>query len=185
MRYYYIIGWLLLIALALYFYFFRAGFVQGQLEQAFSLSVYLGYGFFLLLGCLRGFTLIPVTALIVLGLLFIPPVPLFILIISGVVISSISIYYFSELMQLDKLLEKKYQKPLTKIRSALTKHELPIIIGWSAFPFLPTDLICYVCGTLRVNVKKMILGILIGESLTSGLYIFLGHHLLQYVHLGF
>ena len=39
---------------------------------------------------------------------------------------------------------------------------------------LPTDLICYVCGSLRINYKKFLIGVLIGEGTVYAIYIFLG-----------
>jgi len=58
---------------------------------------------------------------------------------------------------------------------------LPIVIGWSFFPLAPTDLICYVCGSLGVGVPKMLLGILVGEGIICALYIFLGRQLLSFL----
>ena len=55
------------------------------------------------------------------------------------------------------------------------------MIGWSFFPLAPTDLICYVCGSLGVGVRKMLLGILIGEGTICALYIFLGRQLLSFL----
>lgn len=180
-RYFFVIAWLLFISIALYLYFFQTSFFEKALQSASHLSIYYGYAIFLLLGCFRGFTLIPVTSLIVLGLLFFNPIPLYILTIAGIIISSASVYYFSKLLHLDEFFERKYNRRITKIKSVLQKNELPIIIGWSAFPFLPTDIICYVCGTLRVNFAKFIIGIIIGESATCAIYIFFGHYLLLYV----
>ncbi len=181
LRYSFVIAWLLFISIALYLYFFQTAFFEKLLQSASNFSIYYGYAIFLLLGCLRGFTFIPVTSLIVLGLLFLNPIPLYILTIAGIIISSASVYYFSKLLHLDEFFERKYNRRITKIKSVLQKNELPIIIGWSAFPFLPTDLICYVCGTLRVNFAKFIIGVIIGESITSAIYIFFGHYLLLYV----
>lgn len=181
MRRYLLVGWVLLISLGLYLYFFHAGFLENQLQLAFRQSIYLGYGLFLLLGFLRGFTLIPSTYLIVLGLLFFPPLPLYILTMTGIIVSSVFVYYFSEALRFDQMLNRKHQKQVVEIRTALEKNELPIIIGWSAFPFLPTDVICYVCGALRVNIAKFILGILIGEGAIVAVYIFFGSSALQYI----
>lgn len=180
-RYFFVIVWLLFVSIALYLYFFQTAFFEKALLNASHLSIYYGYAIFLLLGCFRGFTLIPVTSLIVIGLLFLNPIPLYILTIAGIIISSASVYYFSKLLHLDEFFERKNSRRIAKIKSILQKNELPIIIGWSAFPFLPTDLICYVCGTLRINFTKFIIGIIIGESVTSAIYIFFGHYLLLYV----
>lgn len=183
MKKYIVFAWILFVLSALYLHFFQPVFFQNQLGSAFKLSAYLGYAFFLILGSLRGFTLIPVTYLIILGLLFLNPLPLFILTIIGILASSASIYYFSDFMNFDSFFEKKYPKQILRLKSELTKNELPIIIFWSAAPFLPTDLICYIAGSLQINLKKFLLGVFIGEGITSGLYIFFGNQLAKYLHL--
>ncbi|MFH0929931.1 MAG: VTT domain-containing protein [Candidatus Moraniibacteriota bacterium] len=137
----------------------------------------------MILGSLRGFALVPVTYLIVLGLLFFNPLPLFILTIIGILISSISIYFFSEFLRFDAFFEKRYPKQIHRLKTVFAKNELPIIIFWSFFPFLPTDLICYVAGSLRVDLKKLVLGVLIGEGITSGLYIFFENQLIKYLQI--
>ena len=182
MKKYIIFAWIILALSALYLYFFQPDFFQNQLRSAFGLSVFFGYAFFLILGSLRGFTLIPVTYLIVLGLLFFNPLPLFLLTMTGILISSVGIYFFSEFLRLDAFFKKRYPKQILRLKTAFAKNELPIIILWSFFPFLPTDLICYVAGSLRVDLRKLILGIFIGEGITSGLYIFFGNQLIRYLH---
>ena len=177
------IVWLVFLAGTLYLYFFHSYFFQNQLEQIVHTSIYSAYAVLLLLGSVRGFSLIPVTSLIVVGLLFSPPLPLYVITLVGVLISSASVYYFFRFLDLDTLFEEKYGKQIGRIKRALEKNELPIIIGWSAFPFFPTDLICYVCGTLEIDIKKLLLGILIGEGITSGLYIFFGRYVIDYLHL--
>lgn len=183
-RNYIIAAWLLALAGIFYFYFFRTDFLHTSLAQALHISPIYGYALYLLLGSIRGLTLIPSTNLILLGLLLFPPLPLFLLTISGILISSASVYYFSEFLRLDELFERKHQKRILQITAILKNHELPIIIGWSFFPFLPTDLICYVCGTLKVDFKKFILGIFVGEAITCGIYIFGGRYLLQLLRIG-
>jgi len=181
MRKFFGIAWFAFLAGALYVYFFHSYFFQEQLEEIVHTSIYLAYAVLLLLGSIRGFTLIPITYLIILGLLFFPPLPLFVAIILGALVSSASVYYFFKFLDLDTLFEKKYGIQIDRVRRALVKNELPIIIGWSAFPFLPTDVICYICGTLEVDIKKLLLGVFIGESIMSGAYIFFGHYLLGYL----
>ena len=183
LRFIFGVFWLLFLGCTLYIYFFHAELLQGQFERIAHTSIYLAYAFLFFLGFVRGFTLIPVTYLIIVGLLFVPPLPLFIITIGGVLVSSASVYYFFEFLNLDKLFDKKYSRQISRVRSALEKNELPIIIAWSAFPFLPTDLICYICGTLEVDIKKLLLGVFIGEGIMSAIYIFFGHYLFQYLHI--
>lgn len=175
-------AWVTLVAGALYISLFHAEYLTYALEHLRHTSLWLAAAVLLVLGIVRGFTLIPVTYLIALGLLFLPPVPLFIVTLTGILLSSASVYYFFEIVNVSAVFEKKYQTRIEKLRSLLEKNELPIIIAWSAFPLLPTDLICYVCGTLKVDIKKLLTGVLIGEGAISGIYIFLGNHALSLLH---
>src|SRR5262245_5418378 len=172
-------SWLLLVPVALYLYFFRADSLRGSLQSAVSTSLMLGYAVYLLMGCVRGFTLIPSTNLVLLGIPFLPPFPLFVLTLIGILVSSISIYYFSESLHLDDYFERKHRERVEKVKGVLQRNQMPIIIGWSFFPLFPTDLICYVCGVLKVNVVRFTLGVLIGEGTICGIYIFFGDHLLR------
>ena len=173
--------WLLVLVSVLYVYFFHQEFLHMQFARIADTSIFLAYAVLLLVGSLRGFVLIPATYLIVLGLLFFPPWPLYFIIVAGIMISSACVYYFSEFLHLDLLFENKYHKQVAWVRRGLQKYELPIIIGWSACPFLPTDLICYICGTLRVNMSKFLLGLFIGETVMCAVYIFVGHRIMEYL----
>lgn len=173
--------WLFVVFVALYLYFFERGFIQEQIIKIADAPLSVRYLVFLALGCLRGFTLIPVTYLIILGLLFLPLKPLFILTMAGVMVSSLIIYYFSELIHLGEFFERKYPKQITKLRSVLEKNEFPIVTLWSMLPFAPTDVVCYVCGSLEVNIKKFLLGVLVGEGITCALYIFFGKEMLKFL----
>ncbi len=173
--------WLAIVPFCIYLYFFRSDFIQAGLHQATTTSVILGYMVYLLLGSVRGFTLIPATNLILLGIPFFQPVPLLFLSLVGILVSSISIYYFAESLHLDELLAKSRPGDFEKLTAALQRHEFPIIIGWSFFPLLPTDLICYACGILKVNVRRFALGVLLGEGTICGIYIFLGDSILRFI----
>jgi uncharacterized membrane protein YdjX (TVP38/TMEM64 family) len=175
--------WLAVAAPAVFLYLFRRDLVQGELREAFSSSLPAASFFYLLLGCVRAFTLIPSTYLIVAALPFIPPWPLFVLTVIGILVSSSIIYFFSESLHLEEVFAHgKHEAQLERARTLLEKQELPIIIGWSFFPLAPTDLICYLCGLLRVNFWKFLLGILIGEGAICAIYIFAGDSALRWLH---
>ena len=63
---------------------------------------------------------------------------------------------------------------IRKLKELLQSYQLPIIIGWSFFLFLPTDVLCYVCGSLKINFKKFLFGVIVGEGTVYAIYIFLG-----------
>lgn len=175
--------WIAVVTGAIYLYFFQRNLLQAQLQRAFFYSLVLGGFFYLLAGCLRGFTLIPSTYLVFIGIPFFPPTPLFLLTIAGILFSSASIYLFSKSLHLEEYFERHHMQRVVKVKSILQRNELPVIIGWSFFPFAPTDVICYVCGILEVDFWKFLFGILIGEGAICATYIFLGDRLLRFLHI--
>ncbi len=170
--------WVSLFVVSLYIYFFENSIIESGFTSLAGTSLLLLYLVYFVISCLRGFTLIPVTYFIVIGIVLFPPLPLYIMTMFGMIVSSLCIYYFSEYMNFDQYFEEKYPKYIAKIKSFLSKYQLPVVIFWSFAPFLPTDLISYVCGSMKINVRKFILGVLIGKGITAGVYIFLGKRVL-------
>jgi membrane protein YqaA with SNARE-associated domain len=52
---------------------------------------------------------------------------------------------------------------------------------WSFFPFAPTDLVCYVCGTLKIDVKKCLFGVTLGEGAICAVYVAAGGQALRWL----
>ena len=96
-----------------------------------------------------------------------------------IAISSGIISGFAEILHMDEDFERKYPKQIRTLKDLLQRHQLPIIIGWSFFLLIPTDLLCYVCGTLRINFTKFIIGVLIREGAVYGIYIYFGDRVLR------
>jgi len=138
---------------------------------------------YLILGCIRGFTLIPSTSLILLAIAFFPPGPLFVLTLAGILVSSASIYYFAEVLAIDELLRRRHAASFDRVKGLLARYQLPVIIGWSFFPLAPTDLVVYLCGIMRVSLLKCLVGVAIGEGAISALYIFGGDQFLRLLQL--
>jgi uncharacterized membrane protein YdjX (TVP38/TMEM64 family) len=174
--------WLAIVAAGGYAFFFHPALVDAQLRGAFSESLGAASAAYLLLGALRGFTLLPSTTLVLAAVPFFRPWPLLGLTLGGILVSSVSIYFFAESLHLDELVARRHPQRVATLKAALEKYELPVIIGWSFFPLAPTDLIVYVCGVLRVDVKTCLLGVLIGEGAICAIYIFGGDWLLRAVH---
>ena len=158
-------------------------FLESQLAQAGAWGPAALYGAYILLGAVRGFTLVPSTTLVLAALPFMPPGPLLAATVIGIMISSTSIYYFSAALRIDEKLAQKHPEKIARITDLVNRYELPIIIGWSFFPLAPTDLICYVCGVLRVRFWKFLLGVTLGEGAICAIYIYGGDQLLRWVGL--
>lgn len=171
--------WIAGASVALYLYFFHRDEVEDALAGATQASLIAGGLLYLLFGCLRAFTLIPVTSLVLLGIVFFPPLPLFALTLAGILVSSASVYYFAEAMHVDEVLRRKHAHQLDRVQRLLQHYGFPIIVGWAFFPLLPTDLICYVSGVVRVRITTVLGGVAIGEGAVCAIYIFLGDSLLR------
>lgn len=131
-----------------------------------ALSIY-----FLILSA-RGLTMVPSTPFLLAGVLIFDPLELFFVNMAGILSSSTIVYYFSRYLGFDSYFETKYGKYVRKIKNGITDKELPVIVGWSFFPLVPTDLIVYVGSSLRVPVLKCLIGVFMGESVLNMFYIF-------------
>jgi uncharacterized membrane protein YdjX (TVP38/TMEM64 family) len=178
-RYAFLAAWLSVVAGAMYLYFFERAFIERELSDAMSVGGLIAAGVYLVLGIVRAFTLVPATLMIVVGLPFFQPWPLFIMTLVGILISSGLFYWFSEALQFNEEFERRHPAQIERMRAALRKHQLPIIIFWSFFPLLPTDLICYVCGALKIYFPKTMLVVCLGEGAICAVYIFFGDYVLR------
>ncbi len=141
------------------------------LEEISNQYHYIALGIYFLLLSVRGLTMIPSTPLLLAGVLIFDPLELFAVNMAGILSSSTIVYYFSKYLGFDTYFETKYGKYTRKIRNGLTDKELPVIVGWSFFPLVPTDLIVYVGSSLRIPVLKCLLGVFIGEAVLNTFYI--------------
>jgi len=171
--------WLLGAGFAIWVFVFRREALQELLDSASGASLIAGGALYLALGCLRSFTLIPATSLVILGTVFLPPALLFPLTLVGILASSAAVYYFAEALHLDELLQRKHGEQLARVRGLLERHGFPIVVGWAFFPLVPTDLICYLAGVIRMPIAALLLGVGLGEGAICGIYIFVGDSLLH------
>jgi membrane protein YqaA with SNARE-associated domain len=114
-----------------------------------------------------------------LGIPLFPPLPLFALTLVGIAVSSACVYWFSDSLRLGEHFEHKHRAKTERFRAALGRNPTAIVVAWSSFPLAPTDLICYVCGAMRMPLARVLIGALIGEGAICAAYIFAGNGLLS------
>ncbi|CAL2075579.1 TVP38/TMEM64 family protein [Tenacibaculum sp. 190524A05c] len=135
---------------------------------------------YILISLVRGFFLIPSTPFVIVGALLFPDNLFLVLVISmlGIMLSATSLYYFSDLLGFSEYLEKKYPEKVKKWESKLQSSKATyLVLGWSFFPLVPTDIICYVAGIIKMPFKYMFMGVFIGELVLVSFYIFSGSFL--------
>ncbi len=165
--------WVVFVAVVLTLYFLNrdridVDFLRGIVHN----NRFLIIPFYLLILSLLGLTFIPSTPFAIAGVFLFDPNLAYFLNLIGIITSSTIVYHFAGFLGLREAFESKYPKKTGRVRAALSRKELPIIIGWSFFPVVPTDLIIYVGSTLKIPLWKCLLGVLIGEGALNAFYIF-------------
>ncbi len=165
--------WLLVVAVVLTLYLTNqdridVDWIRGVVHDNRVLIV----PFYLLLLSLLGLTFIPSTPFAIAGVFLFDPTFAYLLNLVGIITSSTIVYHFAGFLGLREAFENRYPEKVARVRSALDRKELPIIVGWSFFPVVPTDLIIYVASTLKIPLWKCLLGVLIGEGALNAFYIF-------------
>lgn len=129
---------------------------------------------FILASFVRGIVLLPSLPLVLVGVLFFPGNPHLVFVISmlGIIFSAILIYKFSDIMWFDEMFAKHMHN--SKIKNAIQKYWFYAVTIWSFVPVVPTDLICYIAGTVRMNFWKFVLAIALWEGLIVAIIVYGG-----------
>lgn len=133
--------------------------------------------FYIIFSLLRGFFFVPSTPFVIAGSALFPGEYIWVLLITmtGVIFSSTLLYFFSDSLGFSHFFKKKYPKRINQIENYFNKRNaIFFVIGWSFFPFVPTELISYVAGITKMPYKFMISGIIIGEFILMYAAIYLG-----------
>jgi uncharacterized membrane protein YdjX (TVP38/TMEM64 family) len=132
---------------------------------------------YVLISVLRGLFIIPSTPFVLVGIILFPDMPwvVFTISIIGIIIGSTLVYYFSDGLGFSKKLEDKYPKKIDRWHKRLNSPWASlIVIIWSFFPFVPTDVICFVAGIVKMPYHFLIAGVIIGEVFLVYIYVFYG-----------
>ena len=135
---------------------------------------------YVLLSMLRGIALVPSTPVVLAGGILFPEAIWLVLAVSmlGIVLSATLLYRFPGYGGYDAWLETKHPEHIARLRVHLVKPRAQWFVAlWAVTPVVPTDLICYVAGLVRMPFRRMILGIVIGELPLVTAYILLGRRL--------
>ena len=137
---------------------------------------------YMAMSALRGFTLLPSTPLVLAGTLLFPGQPFAVLAVSitGILLSSTMIYFFSEFFGFSDFFESHKPELTHKMRAKLEHPAgFAFVAVWAFFPLVPTDLVCYVAGTTKMSFVKFIAAVFTGELVLCVLYIFSGNYLMD------
>lgn len=135
---------------------------------------------YLVLSLSRALLLIPSTPFILAGAVAFPDSPLLVLTISllGIAAGAYLIYSFPSFGGFDAFLEQKYPEKISQLKQKMGhKYALLFVVGWSFFPLVPTDVICYVAGLAKMRFRNLLAAMLVGELPLVTIYVFAGMEL--------
>jgi len=173
--------WLIFICGSLSLYFFYPKFFAAEnIRKMFSDNTTTNLIIYFILGTLRGFTLIPLTPMVLAGTLFLPLWSLFFVNLLCIFTSSTIVYYWGKYLEFDKYFSKKFPEQMAKLKLALQGREITVVTLWAFFPLVPTDMICYTGEIVGVKLWKCLLGVGIGEGVICAIYIWGGNSVLNW-----
>ncbi|MGN6212887.1 TVP38/TMEM64 family protein [Parafilimonas sp.] len=136
---------------------------------------------FFIVCVVRGFTLVPSTPFLLTGIILFSATPILLLIVfmASIFVVATLLFYASDYLGFARYFEKRYPHKTEQVRRKLNgRYGFWFILIWSFTPFTPTDLVCYVAGSLRMRFMKFILPLILGEAIICAIYIFNGAALL-------
>jgi len=147
--------------------------ISGFLDQMGAMAIVV----YVLLCLTRSLLLLPSTPFILAGAVSFPQSLFLIALISflGIVVGGFLVYSFPSFGSYDELLEEKYPAKIANLKRKMhSKYAFWIVAGWSFFPLVPTDAVCYVAGVAKMPFRKVAVAMLLGQTPVVAAYIFLG-----------
>ena len=170
--------WLLLCGSGLLFLAFNPGLLRREVIAGFLDS--LGPGallVYVLLSLSRAALLLPATPFVLAGGLVFPGQPLLVFAVSlaGIAAGALLVYSFPSIGGYRVLLEEKFPRHIGRLKERMAhRHVYWFIAGWSAFPLVPTDAVCYAAGIVRLSAARMVTAVLAGELPIVAFYVLAG-----------
>lgn len=137
---------------------------------------------YILFVLLRFVLFIPSTVAIIIGIALFPDEPYFLLTINmiGILLGSYALYLAGRTFTPDDFFSTRKRKSLPWVKEKLNAHGFYIVLVWSFFPLVPTDLMCFVAGTTKMDRFKFLSAMFIGELILVYVYIFTGKALFDH-----
>ena len=167
--------WICIIAICVTIYLIDSSIFSNDTIAAF-ISKFSGYAWttYFLIHLFRGFVLLPSTPLVFAGVILFPDYLIWVLALSllGIIGSSLLIYFFSDKLGFSSFFDSESRK-LRVVKEKLSgKNGYIYILLWSFIPIVPTDVICYVSGALRIKLPIFVTSLFLGELILCSIYIF-------------
>ena len=174
--------WITLILITVtFFLIFPDSFTAESLKTLLHENSSLILIVFIALSCIRALFFLPSTLFVIMGTVLYPVDPVFVLIVSmiGILIGATLVYKAAAILTPEQLFKGKNLTRMEGVRRKMDKYGFSIVLLWSFFPAVPTDLICYVAGTIKMAFWKFIFAVFLGEIILVSIYIWTGKSIIE------
>ena len=174
--------WITLILITVtFFLIFPDSFTAESLKTLLHENSSLILIVFIALSCIRALFFLPSTLFVLMGTVLYPVDPVFVLIVSmiGILIGATLVYKAAAIFTPEQLFKGKNLTRMEGVRRKMDKYGFSIVLLWSFFPAVPTDLICYVAGTIKMAFWKFIFAVFLGEIILVSIYIWTGKSIIE------
>src|SRR5690606_22356217 len=93
-------------------------------------------------------------------------------------------FYFSRVLEFDKLLERKFAGKMERFKNGMKKRGFLYVYLWTIAPFLPSDPIYYIAGISGMNYWRFISAVFLGGCLLIMIYVYVGKDFFEWVFNG-
>lgn len=176
--------WLFIVLLAIIHYcFFSEKYTAEALKSFFESNSTAIFIIYVVLSLVRAIFFLPSTVFVIMGVALYPNEPFTVLLISmlGILVGSTGIYFAAKFLKVEELFSFKNQKKIKWVESGMEKYGFSVVMAWSFFPPVPTDLICYVAGYTKMSYLKFIVALFVGELILVSIYVWTGKSIIQFV----
>lgn len=176
--------WICLLVTILLIYLFKPATFSIEGFKSFfhenESFIFIGY---VILVLIRSLFFIPATVLLILGMALYPDDFWFLLIINliGVLVGATLIYKAGKLFTAEDFFSAKHQKQLPKVKNKINEYGFGIVLLWSFFPLVPTDIVCYISGATHMKYLKFIVAVFAGEIVLISTYLYTGENLIYWL----
>ncbi len=170
--------WLALAAALLGLWLARpALFTEPAVEHALRACGPWASAAFIGVSLVRGLLFVPSTPIVLAGGALFPHTPAAVVAVSlvGIVATGTLLHRFPSVGGFDARLAARHPEKMARLRRHLEAPYAPwAVAAWAFFPAVPTDLVCYTAGLVRMPLGRLVAGLLLGEAPLVVAYVLLG-----------
>ena len=167
--------WLSLVGILVVLIFFPSLLSVAKIQEAVAGNFTASALIYFVLCSIRALTLIPATTFFIAGMIVFTDNFWFVYLtmVLTVMLSSFVHYEYAHILGFDRFFKNRFPKQIERMRTVLNKKNVGFwtVYLWGITPFVPSDLMYYVAGIVRMKKSIFFAGIFTAVCTLFGMYI--------------